>query len=106
MEMQHKAYVKTINGTPFYFVKKFSVFPEYKNVPPILETYAMHSSFKKACAIAGVYDAEIQQQLLNKIEANAAACKIIPLQTPATKIYNLKRKHNYLPAFFKLIGLG
>ena len=34
METQYKAYVKTINGTPFYFVKTYSVFPEFKNIEP------------------------------------------------------------------------
>jgi hypothetical protein len=100
------AYVKTINGIPFYFVKTYHTFPEYQNVPPILETYGMHTNFKKACKIAQVSDLGIQQQLLNKIEENASACKVIPLQPAVTKVYNLKRRHTYFPSLLRLIGLG
>ena len=62
METQYKAYVKTINGMPFYFVKTYRAFPEFKNVAPLLETFGMHTNFKKACAIAEIYDDEIRQQ--------------------------------------------
>lgn len=100
------AYVKTINGIPFYFVKTYYSFPEFKNVSPVLETYGMHTNFKKACKIAQVSDPEIQQELLNHIENKAAACKVIPLQTATPKIYNLKRKHTYFPSLLRLIGMG
>lgn len=93
------AYVKTINGIPFYFVKTYHSFPEYQNVPPILETYGMHTNFKKACKIAQVSDTATQQKLLNEIESKAAACKVIPLQPAETKMYNLKRKHTYFPLY-------
>lgn len=99
------AYVKTINGIPFYFVKTYNSFPEYQHVQPVLETYGMHTNFKKACNIAQVYDPDIQQLLLNQVENKAASCKVIPLQSAATKIYNLKRKHGY-PSFLRLPGLG
>ena len=100
------AYVKTINGTPFYFVKTYQSFPEFQNLSPILKTYGMHTNFKKACKIAEVCDPETRQQLLNQVENKAAACKVIPLETATTKIYNLKRKHTYFPSLLRLIGLG
>ena len=100
------AYVKTIDGIPLYFVKTYHSFPEYQNVAPVLETYGMHTSFKKACNIAQVHDPETQQRLLNEIENNAATCKVIPLQPASTKIYNLKRKHTYFPSILKLLGFG
>lgn len=100
------AYVKTINGIPFYFVKTYHSFPEYQNVPPVLESYGMHTHFKKACKIAQVTEPALQQQLLSEIENKAAACKVIPLQTAATKIYNLKRKHTAFPYLLKLLGFG
>ena len=105
METHYTAYVKTINGIPFYFVKTYNSFPEFQNVAPVLETYGMHTKFKKACSIAQVYDPEIQERLLTGIENNAAACKVIPLQAASTKIYNLKRKHHY-PSILKLLGFG
>lgn len=100
------AYVKTINGTPFYFVKTYQSFPEFQNVSPVLKTYGMHSNFKKACKIAQVCDPETEEQLMTQLEHKAAACKVIPLQTATTKIYNLKRKHTYFPYLLRLIGLG
>jgi hypothetical protein len=100
------AYVKTINGIPFYFVKTYHSFPEYKDVPPVLETYGMHTSFKKACNIAQVTDPAVQQHLLNDIENKAAACKVIPLQTATSKIYNLKRRNTSFPSILKLLGFG
>ena len=106
MKPLYTAYAKSIDGTTFYFVKTYHCFPEYKNVQPVLETYGMHTKFKSACNIAQVYDPGIQQRLLNEIENNAAACKVIPLQTATTKIYNLKRKHSYFPSLLRLIGLG
>ena len=99
------AYVKTINGTPFYFVKTYQTFPEYQDVQAVLETYGMHTNFKKACNIAQLHDTEHQKQLLNKIENNAAICKVIPLQT-ATKVYTFKRKYTIFPSLLKLMGLG
>lgn len=106
MEIFYTAYTKTIHGTPFYFVKTFHTFPEYQNVAPALETYGMHTKFEKACKIAMVYDKEIQQQLLYKIENNKAVSKVIPLHPAANKIYNLKRKQTVFPSLLKLIGLG
>ena len=106
METHYAAYVKTINGIPFYFVKGFKTFPEYKNVSPLLETYGMHTNFTTACNIAQVYDALIRQQLLDKIEKNAAACKVIPIKTQVGEIYNMKRRHMHFLSLLKLIGLG
>lgn len=105
MKTFYTAYTKSINGTLFYFVKTYQTFPEYQNVPPVLETYGMHTKFKKACKIAQVDDTEIRKHLLSEIENKAATCKVIPLQTSTTKIYNLKRKHTYFPSLLRLIGL-
>jgi hypothetical protein len=106
MKTFYTAYTKSINGITFYFVKTYQTFPEYQNIPPVIGTYGMHTNFKKACKIAQVDDPVQQKQLLNEIESKAAACKVIPLQTTTTNIYNLKRKHTMFPSFFKLIGLG
>lgn len=106
MKTFYTAYTKSINGTTFYFVKTYQTFPEFKNVSPVLETYGMHTNFRKACKIAQIEAPEIQNELLKEIEDKAAACKVIPLQTKETKIYKLKRKHTIFPSFLKLIGLG
>ena len=52
MENIYTVYTKIINGLTFYFVKKYKTIPEYNDLPPILESYGMHSDFDKACSIA------------------------------------------------------
>ncbi len=102
MNTFYTAYSKTINGTTFYFVKNYQTFPELQNVPPILETYGMHTNFKQACKIALIFDVEIQQ----KLQKELGEFTIDPTSNsyPA-EIYNLRRKHFHFPSFFKLIGL-
>lgn len=109
MKTLYMAYSKSINGTTFYFVKTFQTFPEFKNVPPILESYGMHTRFDKACEIAQIYNRESQLNLLQTIN-NGEAARVIPIQTakPATgkaEIYNL-RKNTVFPSLLKLLKLG
>ena len=65
MEQSYKSYTKTINGLTYYFVKKYTSFPEFENTPAVLESFGMHIDFKKACIIAEVYDSLIIEQLYN-----------------------------------------
>ena len=106
MKPLYTAYAKAIDGTTFYFVKSYVTFPEYKDVPPILQTYGMHPNFEDACNIAEVYDKEIQQQLLNELETNTASSKVLPLYPSVAEIYSLRRKQVAFPTLLlKLIGL-
>jgi hypothetical protein len=99
----YTAYLKTINGMTFYFVKNYQTFPELKNVPPILETYGMHTNFKQACKIAMIFDLDLQQKLQNELGEST----ISPASTSYNaEVYNLKRKQFHIPSIFKLIGLG
>ena len=79
MENHYAAYTKVINDVTFYFVKKYKVFPEYKDVQPILENYGMHTNFDKACQIAMVDDKAIKVQLLNNLEQNLNSAKLIQM---------------------------
>ena len=79
MENHYTAYTKVINDVTFYFVKKYKVFPEYKDVQPILENYGMHTNFDKACQIAMVDDKAIKEQLLNNLEQNLNTAKLIKM---------------------------
>lgn len=72
MEHYYTAYTKMINNTSYYFIKKYTRFSELKDAPAILENYAMHTNFIKACKIACIDDAVIMQQLFN--EANPGNC--------------------------------
>ena len=70
MEHSYKSYTKTINGITYYFVKKYTSFPEFDNTPAVLERYGMHVDFKKACTIAEVYDPLVIEQLYNEASAS------------------------------------
>ncbi len=102
MENFYSAYVRTVNGTSFYFVKKYQIFPEYKDVPPVLENYAMHTNFKKACKIAMIYDDAIQQQLINELQQNNALTSDQAMQPAKARIYKLLPRQIHLPEIFKL----
>ena len=103
MENFYSAYVRTVNGDKFYFVKKYQVFPEYKDLPPVLDTYAMHTDFEKACKIAMICDKAVQQQLINELQINYANVK--KLQPAKGKIYKLRTGQIQLPSMFKLSWL-
>jgi len=77
MENYYTAYTKVVQNTTFYFVKKYITFPEYKDVPGVLESYGMHANFERACDIAGVQDKEIRRNLLADIQSDESSAKII-----------------------------
>lgn len=81
METFYTAYTKLLDYKKYYFVKKFTAFPELKDVSPILESYGMHTSFDKACSIAGLTDALIKEQLLQQAEENTQRAKIVELDS-------------------------
>ncbi|MEO6639177.1 MAG: hypothetical protein ABIN25_12945 [Ginsengibacter sp.] len=72
MNTFYSAYTKQVQGTKFYFVKKFSTFPEIEGMPDMLESFGMHPDFKTACKIAKVADLEIQRNLLESVENSEA----------------------------------
>ena len=83
MNTFYTAYTRLVHGTTFYFVKKFSAFPELKGVPDILENYGMHSDFNRACCIARLTDTSIMQRLLKDIEsARTVNAKVIYICSP------------------------
>ena len=106
MKPFYTAYAKSIDGTTFYFVKVFRTFPEYKTVPPILESYGMHPNFEKACNIAEIYDKEIQQELLNKLERDTASANVLPVYPSVAEIYSLRRRQIVIPSLARLFGMG
>jgi hypothetical protein len=77
MENVYTVYTKEINGSTFYFVKKYITFPEYRDVPDILESYGMHTDFNRACRIALVNDVVIKQQLLNTLPDNRNRPRVV-----------------------------
>lgn len=81
METFYTAYTKLLDFKTYYFVKKFSAFPEFKNVPPVMESYGMHTDFDRACTIAGITDAAVKEKLLQQAEDNKQTAKIVELSS-------------------------
>jgi hypothetical protein len=86
METFYTAYTKQLDFKIYYFVKKFTAFPELKNVPPVMESYGMHTDFNKACSIAGVVNEDIKAQLLMQAEGTRQTAKVVDLSNTATGI--------------------
>lgn len=63
MEHLYTAYVKEINGEPFYFVKHSLLLTELNNTEPLLIGYGMHRVYEKACIIAGIQDKALQNAI-------------------------------------------
>ena len=102
MENFYTAYTKPINGVTFHFVKHFQTFPEYKDVPPLLENYGMHTNFYKACKIAGIQDKAIQKQLFETIYSSA---EIIHMNRSKASIYMYRARQIGLPVLLNWMGL-
>jgi hypothetical protein len=79
MKNIYKAYTREVNGKLFYFVKKYTCFPEWENVPSVLDAMGMHTDFYKACDIAGLYDEIIIAQLMNELHIIPESARIIHL---------------------------
>lgn len=79
MENFYTSYTKVIENKTYYFVKKYLIFPEFKNVDPVLESYGMHTDFNKACSIAMIQDPKIREQLLNEAQGTVQQAKVIDL---------------------------
>jgi len=79
MENVYTSYTKTVQNKTFYFVKKFLVLPEFKEIEPILESYGMHTNFDKACEIAQITDHSVKEMLLKEITERGARTKVIDL---------------------------
>ncbi len=90
MEHTYTSYCKKINNSTFYFIKKFQVYPELFNVPPMLEGYGMHTSFDKACSLAGIYEKQIKTKLLQDIAGADYGGKVIEMAA-SEKISRKKR---------------
>lgn len=64
MEYVYTAHTKIIDHKTYYFVKKIMALPEFKGLADIVTGYGMHTSFEKACDIAGINSISSRQKLL------------------------------------------
>lgn len=89
MENIYKAYTKEINGKTFYFVKKFSIFPEYENSPKVLDSMGMHTDFYKACNIAKIDDDIIVNKLMNELHIIPDSARVIHMHRMKAMTHSL-----------------
>ncbi|MGN6605132.1 MAG: hypothetical protein ACTHK8_21930 [Ginsengibacter sp.] len=99
MENIYKAYTKEINGKVFYFVKKFSAFPEIEDCPSILDEMGMHTNFYKACRIAKINDELAVNKLMNELHIVADSARVIRMPKAKSVTHSLLRNTHH--AFFK-----
>ncbi len=106
MENIYKAYTKEINGKTFYFVKKFSAFPEYKNCPTVLDTMGMHTNFYKACNIAHVNDDIAISKLTNELHIIPDTARVIHLPKIKSITHSLLKNTQHAILKFKLASIN
>ncbi|MDP4283503.1 MAG: hypothetical protein Q8891_03705 [Bacteroidota bacterium] len=78
MEHIYSAYTKVINDVTFYFLKKYITFPEFQDMPEVLDSMGMHRDFYRACDIAKIYDEGIVNKLFDELHIMPVSGKIIP----------------------------
>ena len=98
MEHYYKSYTKTINGITYYFVKKYTSFPEFENTPAVLERYGMHVNFKKACLIAEIYDPLVIEQLSNEASASLISENDLTI-VESLRLIKAEEKLNFIQRF-------
>lgn len=105
MENIYKAYTKEINGVNFYFVKKYTSFPEYDDFPNVLDTMGMHPNFYKACDIANIFDEVVISRLMNELHIIPESAKIIHLHRMKSMTHSLLKNTQHAILKLKLASI-
>lgn len=106
MENVYTAYTREINSQTFYFVKKFTVVSELNDGLQILDTYAMHHNFFKACSIAEINDEHAINDLLKQLRITPEAARIIPLHKKVSLRSSILRNTHQAILKLRLAGLN
>ncbi|MEO9022649.1 MAG: hypothetical protein ABI237_17255 [Ginsengibacter sp.] len=106
MKSIYKAYTKEIDGKVFYFVKKYTTFPEYEDFPPVLDTMGMHTDFYKACNIAKIYDEVVISRLLSELHIVPESAKVIPLHKVRAITHSLIKNTHHALSKMRIAGIN
>lgn len=106
MKNIYNAYAKEINGKTFYFVKKFSVYPEIKDCPPVLESMGMHTNFFKACDLANIYEEKVVNQLKNDLKIVSESARVIHLQKVKSMTHSLVKNTQHVILKLRLASIN
>ena len=105
MKHVYTAHTKVVNNVTFFFVKKYTVFPEYADCPKVLDAMGMHRDFYRACNIAEIEDTEIINRLLDDLHIMPESAKVIPLSGFRSITHSLlKNTHAILK--FRIAGFN
>lgn len=85
MQILYDCYTKEIDNKKFYFVKQLLYFPEL-NIPKITQGFGMHQNFSKACAIAGIPNANTQATIFEQFQQASSIAKVINLTLPVNQL--------------------
>ena len=89
MKIIYDSYSKIIVGRKHFFVKKYLRFSDLNNVSDVPDGYGMHTDFKKACSIAGIKDAAIQQQIFELMESKMIVAKVIDFNPVLSEVKSI-----------------
>jgi hypothetical protein len=89
MKIIYDSYSKIIEGKKHFFVKKHLRFNDLNNVSDVPDGYGMHTDFKKACSIAGIKDAAIQQKIFELMESKITIAKVIDFKPALTEVISI-----------------
>lgn len=106
MENVYTAYTREIDNQTFYFVKKFTLLCELNDGLQILDNYAMHHNFFKACSIAEINDEHVINDLLKQVRLTPDAARIIPLHKKASFSSSILRNTHQAILKLRLAGLN
>ncbi len=106
MENIYNAYTKEINGRTFYFVKKFTVYPEIKDCPPVLERMGMHSNFYKACHLAQIPDDKAIRYLMNELHIVPESARVIHLPKVKSMTHSLLKNTHHAILKLRLASIN
>ena len=95
-----------INGKTFYFIKKFTAFPEIDDCPPILEKMGMHTNFHKACSLALVDNDKAISQLMSDLHIVPETARVIHMQKVKSVTHSLLKNTQHAILKLKLASFN
>ncbi len=106
MENVFTAYTKIVNNVTFYFVKKYNTFPEYPEVPKVLDSMGMHSDFYRACSIAKINDETVINQLFDELRLVPDNAKVIRMSGLKSITHTLLKNTHHALLKLRLAGIN
>ncbi len=105
MENIYEAYTREINNRTYFFVKKKTRFPELTGMPEVLDSYAMHVDFQKACRIARINDVSIINYLMESVHIVPESARVVPMVREKSFNKAIIRNTHHVLSRLRLAGI-